>query len=62
MIAIAINCKESTLPARRHRAPQPPRPGPIVGRPAAAEAPHVLTHRRAWDRLAGEHEVPETEG
>lgn len=28
----------------------------------AAEAQHVTANRRAWDRLAGQHEVPETEG
>lgn len=29
--------------------------------PHPAEAQHVLANRRAWDRLAGPHEVPETE-
>lgn len=31
-------------------------------RPAAAEAQHVLANRRTWNRLAGEHETPQTEG
>lgn len=33
--------------------------GPRLG---AAQTQHVLANCRAWDRLAGGHEVPETEG